>query len=100
MRETRLEADRLLAEGKVDEAETYMEERRQVLLEQGYNIRKLNQAYFAFHGSYAVGPAATDPIGAKLRFLRLRSADLAEFVRTVAAFTSGSDLDAALQPSP
>ena len=41
------------------------------LLEQGYVIRKLNQAYFAFHGSYAVGTSATDPIGGKLRSLRL-----------------------------
>ena len=96
MRETRLEADRLLNEGRVDEAEAYMESRRKVLVENGYDIRKLNQAYFAFHGSYAVGPAATDPIGAKLRALRLRSGTLAEFVRTVATFTSASDLDAAL----
>ena len=96
MRETRLEADRLLAEGKIDEAEAYMEARRQILIEQGYNIRKLNQAYFAFHGSYAVGSAATDPIGAKLRALRMRLPNLAEFVQTVAAMTSGADLDAAL----
>ncbi len=66
MRETRLEADKLLAAGKVAEAELYMEARRLELLEQGYGIRKLNQAYFAFHGSYAVGTSATDPIGGKL----------------------------------
>jgi hypothetical protein len=100
MRETRLEVDRLLAEGKVEEAEAYMDARREVLVENGYNIRKLNQAYFAFHGSYAVGPAATDPIGAKLRALRLHSGSLAEFVRTVAAFTGAADLDAALTASP
>ena len=96
MRETRLEADRLLAERKIDEAEAYMEARRQILVEQGHNIRKLNQAYFAFHGSYAVGAAATDPIGAKLRALRMRSATLADFVQTVAAITSADALDAAL----
>ena len=47
-----------------------MEARRQELVKQGYAIRKLNQAYFAFHGSYAVGTGATDPIGGKLRALR------------------------------
>ncbi|MBM3944002.1 MAG: hypothetical protein FJ317_00725, partial [SAR202 cluster bacterium] len=42
MRETRLETDRLLAEGKVVEAEAYMEERRLLFLEHGYLIRKIN----------------------------------------------------------
>jgi hypothetical protein len=96
MRETRLTADKLLAQGQVSDAEAYMEARRKVLVDHGYNIRKLNQAYFAFHGSYAVGPTATDPIGGKLRALRDRSANLAEFLRTVARFTTPSALDAAL----
>ena len=58
MRETRLEADRLLAEGKIEEAESYMEQRRLVFADNGYFLRKLNQAYFAFHGSYADRPTA------------------------------------------
>ncbi|MGQ9489590.1 MAG: hypothetical protein ACUVR4_03275 [Anaerolineae bacterium] len=96
MRQTRLEVDRLLADGRIAEAEAYMEARRRSLVERGYAIRKLNQAYFAFHGSYAVGTAATDPIGGKLRLLRRRAGDLAAFVRTVAAFNDAADLDAAL----
>jgi hypothetical protein len=96
MRETRLAVDKLLAEGKVAEAETYMEARRKILLDHGYIIRKLNQAYFAFHGSYAVGPSATDPIGGKLRALRDRAPSLADFLHTVARFTDVSALDAAL----
>jgi hypothetical protein len=96
MRETRLTVDKMLAEGQIDEAEAYMEQRRQTLLDHGYVIRKLNQAYFAFHGSYAVGSSATDPIGGKLRALRDRSATLSEFVHTVADFTTPADLDAAL----
>ncbi|MEE9262358.1 MAG: hypothetical protein V3U95_07275, partial [Dehalococcoidia bacterium] len=51
MRKTRLRTDALLAEGKVEEAERYMEERRQVFLDNGFFIRKLNQAYFAFFGT-------------------------------------------------
>ncbi len=96
MRQTRLEVDRLLAAGEVEEAEAYMEARRRILVERGYAIRKLNQAYFAFHGAYAVGTAATDPIGGKLRLLRQRAGSLAEFVRIVAAFRDAADLDAAL----
>lgn len=96
MRETRLKADKLLAEGKTAEAEAYMEARRQELVKQGYAIRKLNQAYFAFHGSYAVGSGATDPIGGKLRALRLRLASLPVFLNTVAQFDRPEDLDAAL----
>jgi hypothetical protein len=97
MRETRLAVDKLLAEGRVPEAETYMESQRKILLDHGYVIRKLNQAYFAFHGSYAVGPSATDPIGGKLRALRDRANSLAEFVQTVSRFTTPSALDAALR---
>ena len=97
MRKTRLEADRLLAEGEIDEAEKYMESQRRILVENGYTIRKLNQAYFAFHGSYAVGAAATDPIGGKLRLLRKQAGSLNEFLRTVARFSKPGDLDAALR---
>jgi hypothetical protein len=97
MRKTRLEADRLLAEGEIDEAEAYMESQRRILVENGYAIRKLNQAYFAFHGSYAVGAAATDPIGGKLRLLRSQAGSLNEFLHTVARFSEPGDLDAALR---
>lgn len=96
MRATRLEVDRLLAAGEIEEAESFMEAQRRILVERGYVIRKLNQAYFAFHGSYAVGTAATDPIGGKLHLLRQRAGSLAAFVRTVATFNDAADLDAAL----
>ncbi len=59
MHETRVTADRLLAEGKIDEAESYMEKRRQVFWDNGYLLRKLNQAYFAFHGAYADVPGGS-----------------------------------------
>jgi hypothetical protein len=97
MRKTRLEADRLLAEGKIDEAEKYMEAQRRILVENGYAVRKLNQAYFAFHGSYAVGSSATDPIGGKLRLLRRQAGSLAQFLQTVAKFSEPGDLDATLR---
>ena len=56
MRITRVHVDELLAAGKIDEAESYMDARRLVFWDHGYHIRKLNQAYFAFYGSYADVP--------------------------------------------
>jgi len=94
MRETRLRVDELLAEGKVEEAEAYMEARRRVFVENGYrHLRKLNQAYFAFHGSYAIGPGAVDPIGPLLKRLRLRHDSLKSFVDAVQGITTYQDLE-------
>ena len=84
---TRVNTDKLLAEGKIEQAETYMELRRQYLWEHGYHIRKLNQAYFAFYGAYADqpgGPAGADPVGAAVRLLRDKSASLSDFINRMA----------------
>jgi hypothetical protein len=100
MRETRVTADKLLAEGKIEEAEAYMEARRQVFWQHGYLIRKLNQAYFAFHGAYADQPggaAGEDPVGPAVRALRAQSASLADFLRTIARMTSFEQLQQAIQ---
>jgi hypothetical protein len=88
MRQTRLQVDALLADGRVEEAEAYMEVRRRLFVEHGYHLRKLNQAYFAFHGSYAESPASVSPIGGQLHELRRSSPDVGAFVRTVAGFGS------------
>ncbi|MBT3337396.1 MAG: hypothetical protein HN855_01850 [Anaerolineae bacterium] len=97
MRETRLRVDELLADGKVDEAEAYMEARRAIFWENGYAIRKLNQAYFAFHGAYADvpgGAAGVDPVGAAVRALREQSDSLADFVHTIMWLDSFEALEA------
>ena len=86
MQETRRRVDRLLAAGEVDEAEEYMEERRKLFVAQGYLLRKLNQAYFAFHGTYATGAASVSPIGGQVQELRAKSGSLGDFLRTVAEF--------------
>jgi hypothetical protein len=88
MRETRQSAEELLADGHVAVAESYMEERRMELLERGYRIRKINQAYFAFYGSYATSAASISPIEGQLRDLRRQSETLGEFLNTVAQFSS------------
>jgi hypothetical protein len=93
MRQLRLDVDRLLGEGQVLEAEALMEEKRQFLADNGYFIRKINQAYFAFHGLYGTAPASSSPIGPKLQELRRRIPALAEFIRAVSKITSEADLD-------
>ena len=92
MRETRLTVDYLLAEGKIEEAEAYMEERRLLMAENGILIRKLNQAYFAFHGSYGDSPASVSPIYGQLKALREISPTLGDFIRDVAHISSNDDL--------
>lgn len=99
MHATRVRVDELLAEGKIEEAERYMEERRILFVEQGYRIRKINQAYFAFYGAYADQPGATgaDPIGPVIRELRFYSGSLHEFIRIVRGVTTFDELKAALE---
>ena len=96
MRALRLEVDDLLAEGKVEEAELVMEERRQLFVLNGYYIRRINQAYFAFHGTYADTPASSDPIGPKMIALRERVRSVEEFLEEAREITSEGELDALL----
>jgi hypothetical protein len=96
LRDLRREVESLLAEGKIDEAEQAMEEKREFLAASGYYIRRLNQAYFAFHGSYADSAGSIDPIGPKLDDLRRKASSLREFVSVVRGLTSEEDLDRAL----
>ena len=88
IRETRLRTEQLLARGEIVGAEAYMEERRQLLVDRGYRIRKINQAFFAFRESYATDPGSISPIDDQLRGLRQSSDSLGDFLRTVAGFGS------------
>lgn len=81
MGETREITDELLADGKIDEAESYMESRRVELLDHNYTIRKINQAYFAFHGTYAESPSSTSPIARYMWDLREQVATVGEMVK-------------------
>jgi hypothetical protein len=79
-----------------------MEARRQIFWDHGYHIRKLNQAYFAFHGAYAdmpggaAGSAETDPVGPAVRALRAQSASLAEFINRISWMWRFDQLEAAV----
>jgi len=100
MHTTRMTVDEMLADGKIEEAEVYMETRRAFFWDNGYAIRKLNQAYFAFYGAYADvpgGAAGEDPVGPAVRTLRAQSASLAEFINRISWMTSFEELQAAVQ---
>jgi len=76
MRLTRRNVDQYLSQGDIEGAERYMEERRQLFWLNGYKIRKLNQAYFAFHGLYGRDPASVSPIRGELKLLRDKNPQL------------------------
>jgi hypothetical protein len=92
MRQTRIHTDRLLAEGKIEQAENYMELRRRVFVGQGYHLRKLNQAYFAFYGAYASSPgggaAGANPIGDPVQELWAASPSIKAFIETLTPISS------------
>lgn len=88
MRTTRLRVDELLVQERIEEAEGYMEERRKLFVENGFFIRKLNQAFFAFHGTYAASPASVSPIGGEVERVRSATESIGEFIRTMAGFGS------------
>jgi hypothetical protein len=98
MRLTRLAVDDMLKDGKVKEAEAYMEEKRKVFVSHGYALRKLNQAYFAFYGSYADGGVGTvNPIGGELKRLRVASGSLKEFLDNIASVSNFDEYRALLK---
>jgi hypothetical protein len=99
MRETRVKLDALLKAGQVDEAEAYLRARRQDFVAAGFQIRKLNQAYFAFYGSYGDAAAGVNPIPRQLGWLRAASSSPGEFLRRVGQLMSAADLARAVGES-
>jgi hypothetical protein len=93
MRQIRQTVDADLAAGQIDRAEQYMDAQRDYLQTQGYYIRKLNQAYFAFYGTYADTPAYTDPIGTAIQDIRNQNLSLKDFLNKMDHITSVSQLN-------
>ena len=93
MGETRKQTDDLLADGLIDEAESYMEGRRVELLDHGHVIRKINQAYFAFHGTYAESPSSTSPIARYLWDLREQVDTVGELVKLLSPLKTYEDFE-------
>lgn len=96
MRETRQRVDYLLSIGRIEQAESYMESRRAFFWEQGYRIRKINQAYFAFYGAYndtpGGGAAGDDPIGPAVQQMRADNLNLKAFIDEIKRVKSFEEL--------
>lgn len=96
MRETRQRVDYLLSIDRIEQAESYMESRRAFFWEQGYRIRKINQAYFAFYGAYndtpGGGAAGDDPIGPAVQQMRADNFDLKAFIDEIKRVKSFEEL--------
>lgn len=97
MRALRREVEAMLADGRIEEAEALMSAKRDEFESKGVFIRRLNQAYFAFHGFYADTAASIDPIGPKLQTLLERTGSPGAFVRAASGITNRIGLDEALQ---
>lgn len=102
MRETRVHVEELLASGSIAKAETYMEKRRWVFVNNGYRIRKLNQAYFAFHGAYADKPGAAgkDMVGPTVMEFWQLSYTVKEFLEEMSRVTSLFQLQSMVASRP
>lgn len=100
MHTTRVRVDAFLAEGKVEESEAYTESRRVFLWENGYHLRKINQAYFAFYGSYndtpGGGAAGDDPVGPVVQQYRKQFEDFHRFMLKIASVKSFNELQGRL----
>jgi hypothetical protein len=100
MRITRVQVDRFLSDGKIEEAEAYMEMRRRIFWNNGYLIRRINQAYFAFHGAYndtpGGGASGSDPVGPAVVTLREKTGSLGIFLKTIAGMSSYNQLEEAV----
>ncbi len=97
MRETRRMTDDLLLRGDIDGAEAYMEARRIELQDHRFFIRKLNQAWFGFNGTYGDSPASVSPIGDEVKELRSLLPDVGELIRKTRGVGSYTEFKEVLQ---
>ena len=56
--------------------------------ENGYKIRKINQAYFAIHGNYSSSPSSTSNYDKNLRVLRGKYDSLSDYINDLKKISS------------
>jgi len=100
LHQLRIDVDALLAQGKVTQAEQQMNATQRFLAQHGYYVDTINQAYFAFYGTYANTTASTNPLGPELASLRRRYTSLGAFIHAVQNVTSVVDLKRLLAKLP
>ena len=91
MNETRTTAEEYLIQGNILEAEKYMEDRQKLFLDEGYIIRKLNQAYFAFHSIYADSPSSKSTVFEELTNIRKQYESLSDFMKKIENIRTEND---------
>ncbi|MFQ5471628.1 MAG: hypothetical protein ACE5FA_01915, partial [Dehalococcoidia bacterium] len=94
MRQLREEVEVLLSEGKIAEAEALMDAKRDEFERNGFYVREINQAYFAFRGFYATGSGSIDPLGPNLEAVLERSESPGDFLRRMSGVTTRSEVEA------
>tara|TARA_B100000686_G_scaffold332006_1_gene396229 strand:- start:1350 stop:2573 length:1224 start_codon:yes stop_codon:yes gene_type:complete len=92
MQETRKNVEVLLKNNNIIEAEEYMENRRKELLEKGIFIRKINQAWFAFNGTYADSPTSISPVFSILKNIQENTDNLKNFIEILQNIDSYEEL--------
>ena len=80
MRETREKVDEYLQNGDIQMAEDYMDSQRDLFVSNGYPVRKINQAYFSFYGTYANRPESISLTYKYLLEIRNKMSSLYEFL--------------------
>ncbi len=83
MRQLRTQVDALLKQGKVTEAEQLMDKTRLVFVAHGYAIREINQAFFAFRGTYGDTPESSNPLGPLLQQLFRKEGSVGAFLHAM-----------------
>lgn len=97
MRDTRVRTDELLESGEIEAAESWMESRRIELQDNGFFIRKINQAFFAFNGSYGDSPSSVSPTARQMWELRQQEKDAAGLLKALRSVSSYSEFEALLE---
>ena len=92
LRDLRIEVEALLAEHRIEDAERRMEQVRQELEASGVQIRRINQAFFAWTDTYAARPDSIDPLGDQIRTLRVAAGSLAAFIELLRDATTRDDI--------
>ncbi|MPZ99803.1 MAG: hypothetical protein GEU80_10805 [Dehalococcoidia bacterium] len=96
LRVLRLEVDALLAEERVTAAEERMDAARRDLAAGGVDIRRINQAYFAWYGTYAARADSIDPLGPQVREIRSQAGSLPRFLELVRDARTRADIESLL----
>ena len=83
MKDTRLKVEKLLSEAKILESESFMDNQRMLLSSKGYDIRKINQAYFAFYGTYGGNPESSNNYYDHLVQIRKKYENLGDMIHKI-----------------